>query len=177
MKCNEVKKNLVDYIEKELDKKQELEIEKHISTCKPCRKEMLEFKRTLKSAKSIKVEKQDERYWVEFDVKLRNRLETNRKLMNIFKPVLAAAALVLVLLIALPFNFDNKTHNRKTVVQNIDENKIIEGLKQNIENYYPLIEEIYLKSGIWEDTLNGLSEEYKDKLIEEFAMDLLAENI
>ena len=176
MKCNEAKKNIVDCLEGEIDKAREKELKAHLLSCKECKKEYLEFKKVLVEARSIKVEKPDERYWIEFDVKLRNKLEGHRMFMNILKPVLAAAAVALILLIAMPKS-GNDLQKSRIAMQNADESVILEKLNNDLENYYPLIDQVYMKNGKWEEGLNRLSSEDKDKLFEEFTLDLLAENI
>jgi hypothetical protein len=176
MRCIEVKNSILDYIENEIDKIKKRNISKHLRKCKDCRTMLLHYKKVLKLSKSIKVEKPDEKFWINFLPNVRYRLQKRKSILNILRPIVAFSTILVLLLII----FYPKTINKsKEVVStyNFDENKIIEQIITDENGLWVMLDEIYLKVGKIKEGLNVLPKEERDKILEELTLDYIQGNI
>jgi len=176
MRCIEVKNSILDYIENEIDKIKKRNISKHLRKCKDCRTMLLHYKKVLKLSKSIKVEKPDEKFWINFLPNVRYRLQKRKSILNILRPIVAFSTILVLLLII----FYPKTINKsKEVVStyNFDENKIIEQIVTDENGLWVMLDEIYLKVGKIKEGLNVLPKEERDKILEELTLDYIQGNI
>ncbi|MFH1825007.1 MAG: zf-HC2 domain-containing protein [Candidatus Firestonebacteria bacterium] len=173
IKCADVKNNILDYINNEIDKVEREDISEHLKGCKDCRTKLLEYEEILKLSKSIKLKKPDEKFWINFLPNVRSRLEKKKNILNIFKPVIAfSCALIFLLIIFYP-----KITHKININYNYDENKIIERITTSENGLWTMLDEIYLKTGRIEEGLNTLSKEQREKILEELTLDYLQENI
>lgn len=176
MKCEDVKRNILDYIEKESDKISQKNINKHLRSCKNCKSMLLEYKEILKLSKSIKVEKPDEKFWINFLPNVRDKLEKRNSIFNILKPAAVFSAILVLLFIVFHPKTIDKT-NRVIKDYNFDESKIIEQITTDENGLWVMLDEIYLKRGKIKEGLNVLPKEEREKILEELTLDYIHENI
>ncbi|MCM8788642.1 MAG: zf-HC2 domain-containing protein [Candidatus Omnitrophica bacterium] len=63
MKCEEIKKKIIEFVDGGLSDVERIDIEKHLEECHRCRKEIESVKTIFSSAKQIKTPEYDEAFW------------------------------------------------------------------------------------------------------------------
>ncbi|MEW6685506.1 MAG: zf-HC2 domain-containing protein [Candidatus Edwardsbacteria bacterium] len=79
MHCRKVQKKFLDYLEKELTAEEQREMEKHLQKCHNCSAELAGIERILSALKEEKLPEPSERFWINFPVLVRKKLEEEQE--------------------------------------------------------------------------------------------------
>ncbi len=110
MKCERVKKLLVDYIEDALSRRKRQAIELHLSNCPLCSEEFLSIRRLRERLSSLEPPDRDSRFWENFNARLSGKLAQEEASVSRrpdwlpMRPLAAAAAVAIALAVSLVFS-------------------------------------------------------------------------
>ena len=104
MKCKNVHKLIVEFINKELSPAQNKEIKEHLKVCNKCKEEIEEIKTVLDLSKEIKIQKFSEDFWAI----QRNKLTDVKRVVKLpLKLTIALACSFIILISFLFIQFQN----------------------------------------------------------------------
>jgi hypothetical protein len=116
MKCEDIKKKLIDYLDGSPGENQYDEIKKHLEHCQNCRKELEEIKRIMEDVKEIKIPEHDKAFWdSSFKIMIDRAHERHNKQMFI-KKLKVGFGLLAVLLVF----FTTKTYIKNKPIEFIN---------------------------------------------------------
>jgi len=125
MKCSEIQKKLIFYIEKELEKTSTLEIESHLSKCKKCNSIFNEMNKTYSILNNGKQLNPNPFFYTRLSEKIKeieNKRIFHPSFIKILQPIVVS--FVLIVSVVLGIVIGNEFSQNSNIFENITETEI-----------------------------------------------------
>ena len=128
MKCSEIQKKLIFYIEKELEKTSALEIESHLSKCKKCNSIFNEMNKTYSILNNVEQLNPNPFFYTRLSEKIKeidnkeNQIIFRPSFIKILQPIVVS--FVLIVSVVLGIVIGNEFSQNSNIFENITETEI-----------------------------------------------------
>lgn len=125
MKCSEIQKKLIFYIEKELEKNSTMEIESHISKCKKCNSIFNEMNKTYSILNNVEQLNPNPFFYTRLSEKIKeieNKRIFHPSFIKILQPIVVS--FVLIVSVVLGIVIGNEFSQNSNIFENITETEI-----------------------------------------------------